>query len=115
MPTTNEHIEARDDLDLQRRLIAAAEQMEIPNAQSAVVSVLGTLISRPIIVNGEETTITRVHAYAAGVRREHLADDRALPPGLNPGAVTDDHLRAALTAVIQPAEVPPVGGGVADA
>jgi hypothetical protein len=115
MPTTNEHIAARDDLDLQYRLIAAAEQMEIPNAQGAVASVLGTLISRPITVNGEETTITRVHAYAAGVRAEHLADPKALPPGKNPAAVTDDHLRAAIAAVIQTPETPPVGGGVADA
>lgn len=100
MPSTSEHIAARDDLDLQLRLIAAAEQAGIPNAQSAVVSNLGALISRPIVVNGEETTVTTVHAYAAAVRRDLLASEAAMSPGLNPGAVTDDHLRAALAAVL---------------
>ncbi|QDH93280.1 hypothetical protein QC999_gp70 [Microbacterium phage Cressida] len=115
MPTTNEHIEARDDLDLQHRFIAAAEQMDVPNAASAVASALGALISRPITVNGEQTSVTQVHAYAAAVRREHLADPKALPPGLNPGAVTDDHLRAAIAAVLPTTPTEPVGGGVADA
>lgn len=98
--TTSQHIAARDDLDLQLRLIAAAEQMGIPNAQGAVVSNLGALISKPVTVNGEETTVTKVHAYATAVREELLASDAAMPPGLNPGAVTDDHLRAALLAVL---------------
>lgn len=104
MPTTSEHIAARDDIDLQLRLIAAAEQMGIPNAQGAVVSALGTLISRTIIVDGEETSLAKVHAYAANVRRDLLASEAAMPPGLNPGAVTDDHLRAAIAAVVQPPE-----------
>ena len=102
--STSEHIAARDDLDLQHRLIAAAEQMGLPNASSAVAGNLGALISHPIIVNGEETSVTKVHAYAAAVRKEHLADERALPPGLNPGAVTDDHLAAAIAAVLAPGE-----------
>ena len=64
------------------------------------------LISREITVNGEQSTITQVHAYAAAVRKEYLADERALPPGLNPGAVTDAHLQAAVQVVLGNAGTP---------
>lgn len=100
MSTTSEHIAARDDLDLQHRLIAAAEQAGLENASSRVAVALGALVSKPIEVNGETTSLTAVHAYAAAVRKEYLADDRSLPPGLNPGAVTDAHLLAAVQAVL---------------
>lgn len=100
MTSTNEHISARDDLDLQNRLIAAAEQLDLPNARSAVAQVLGKLVSAPIVVNGETTSLTTVHAYASAVRKDLLESEAAMPPGLNPGAVTDDHLRAALVAVL---------------
>ncbi|QBI98124.1 hypothetical protein SEA_FIREMAN_41 [Microbacterium phage Fireman] len=109
--TTSQHIAARDDLDLQHRLIAAAEQMGISNASSTIASNLGTLISRTITVNGEETTLTKVHAYADGVRRNLLASEAAMPPGLNPGAVTDEHLRAAILAVTGSSNTPQPGTG----
>ena len=109
--TTFEHIAAREDRDLVDRFIAAAEKAGVPDARLRVMESLPSLIAIPIIVNGEETTVTHVHAYAASVRREYLAevqaahesalaDPRALAPGLNPGAITDDHLRAALAAVL---------------
>lgn len=82
------------------RLIAAAEQAGFPSAGGAITQAIGRLISVPIVVNGEQTSLTAVHAYAAAVRREHLADDKALAPGLNPRAVTDAHLRAAIEAVL---------------
>lgn len=105
MTTTAQHIAARDDRDLQQRLIAAAEQAGIPNAASIVAGSLGALVSRPITVNGEQTSLTAVHAYASAVRSELLEDDRLLPPGLNPGAVTDAHLTAAVLEVLSaPAE-----------
>lgn len=104
MSTTFQHIAARDDRDLIDRLIAAAEQVGIADARTAVMTALPDLIAKPIEVNGEETTITTVHAYADSVRRDYLADERALPPGLNPGAVTDDHLAAAISAVLVPGE-----------
>lgn len=100
MPSTTEHIAARDDDDLQRRLIAAAEQAGIEDARSRVSVALGRLVSSPIQVNGETTSLTAVHAYAAAVRKEYLSDERALPPGQNPGAVTDAHLAAAVQAVL---------------
>lgn len=100
MPSTNEHIASRDDLDLQHRLIAAAEQAGIDDAASRVATALGKLVSKTIEVNGETTSITAVHAYANSVRNQLLASDAAMPPGLNPGAVTDAHLQAAVMAVL---------------
>lgn len=100
MPSTNEHIAARDDLDLQHRLIAAAEQAGIDNAASRVAQSLGALVSRTIEVNGQTTSVTAVHAYANGQRAALLASDAALPAGLNPAAVTDAHLQAAVMAVL---------------
>lgn len=100
MATTAQHIEARDDIDLQRRLIAAAEQANVPNAQSAVASALGKLVGLEIEVYGETTTIADVYANAAAVRREHLADEKALPPGQNPNRVTDEILVTAVLSLL---------------
>lgn len=100
MASTSEHIAARDDANLQRRLIAAAELAGVPEAATRVAAVLGSLVSQEIVVNGERTSITAVHAYASAVRGEYLSDSRALLPGLNPGAVTDAHLAAAVQAVL---------------
>jgi len=104
MPTTAEHIAARDDGDLRNRLVAAAEQLGILSPAAAIDGQLGRIVSTPITVAGQETTVTAVHAYANAVRSEYLSDTRALPPGLNPGAVTDDHLRAAILAVFPSAQ-----------
>lgn len=104
MEATSSHIAARDDADLQKRLIAAAEQMGHPNAQQAIVSKLGQLVSVPVEVASQTSNITKVHEYAAQVQRETLASSAAMPPGLNPGAVTDEILRAAITAVLGPVD-----------
>lgn len=101
MPTTNEHIAARDDVDLQRRLVAAAEQAGIPNAASAVSSNLGALVSKPLTVNGQATSLTAVHAYASALRAQLLENPALLPPGQNPAAVTDELLQAAVAEVLQ--------------
>lgn len=99
MTTTAEHIAARDDQDIQARLIATAEMMGVENARTWVTQHLATLVAEPVIVNGESTSITATYAYAAAVREEYLADSRALPPGENPGAVTDPILAAAVESV----------------
>lgn len=99
--TTSQYIAAREDRDLLERLIATAEQAGIRDPRSAVVSALPQLVLHPL---QDGQTVASVHAYAADVRAQHLADSRALPPGLNPGAVTDDHLRAAIQAVLGPVE-----------
>jgi hypothetical protein len=98
--TTAQHIAARDDTELISRLVAAAEQAHIPNPERFVWDNRGIIISTDI---GEGSTITTVHAYASTVYEQAVA---ALPPkpGLNPAAVTDSQLSAALQAVYQPAE-----------
>ena len=96
--TTAQHIAARNDSDLKARLVAAAEQAHVDNPVSFVEQNMGKLISTP--VDGD-TTITTVHAYAADVRRQAL-DTVPPPPGLNPAAVTDTHLAAAIQAVWAP-------------
>lgn len=80
---------------------AAAEQAGIPNAASEVSANLGRLVAAPVNVGGP-TSITEVHAYASDVRKTYLSDSRALPPGQNPGAVTDPILAAAIQAVLAP-------------
>jgi len=98
--TTAQHIAARDDQDLKSRLVAAAEQEHIPNAESWVNQNVGTLISTQI---ADGSTITAVHAYASTVYQEAV---EALPPrpGVNPAAVTDTQLAQAIQAVWEPAE-----------
>ena len=95
--TTAQHIAARNDQDLRDRLVAVAEQAQVPNAASFVDQNLGKLVSADI----GGTTVTAVHAYASQVYQDAVA---ALPPkpGLNPAAVTDAQLADAVTAVWQP-------------
>ncbi|WP_295035737.1 hypothetical protein [uncultured Microbacterium sp.] len=106
MPSTAEHIAARDDADLRNCLIAAAEQAGIQNAQPQIDQNMGLIVAATVTVGDQETSITRVHAYAAG---QYQAAIDALPPrpGLNPAAVTDPILTAAVQAILEPASVPP--------
>lgn len=92
MSTSTEHIAARDDVDLQRRLIAVAEQGGVPNAASVVAGAIGKLVSQTIEVNGEATSLTSLHAYAVS--------QTTPPPGANPAIITDAALAAAVAAVL---------------
>ena len=96
--TTAQHIAARDDADLKARLIASAEQGQIPNPAGFVESNLGRLVSTEI---GGSTTLTAVHAYTAEQYRLALL---ALPPlpGADPSAITDPQLSSAIQAVWNP-------------
>jgi hypothetical protein len=96
--TTAQHIAARNDKDLEARLVAVAEQQQIPNSEQFVEANMGRLVSVPIEGN---TTITAVHAYASAVYEGEVA---ALPPkpGVNPAAVTDSQLAQAVSAVWGP-------------
>lgn len=107
MTTTAEHIAARDDQDIQARLVAAAEMRGVENARAWVLQHLPRLVAAGVTVNGENTSITATYAYAAAVRAEYLADPRTLPPGKNPGAVTDPILDAAIAEVL--GEIPTEG------
>lgn len=95
--TTAQHIAARNDKELKERFIATAEQAQVPNAAQFVEMNMGRLVSTE--VGG--TTVTAVHAYATQVRTEALAQ---VPPpaGLNPAAVVDSQLAAAVQAVWAP-------------
>ena len=80
---------ARNDDDLLTRLIAAAEQAGIPNAQQWAEQHRGALVSTQI----GDTTIADVHAYA-------VATYNPTPrPGENPAAVTDAQIAQAVQAV----------------
>ena len=97
MATTAQHIAARNDSDLLARLVAAAEMAGIPDAESKVRSNLGSLVA---VTVQDGQTVADVHAYADDVRRIYLQADQALPPGLNPGAVTDAHLATAVATLV---------------
>lgn len=103
MDSTAQHIAARDDEDLKKRLVATAEQAHIPNAAGFVESRLGDLVSTKL---DGDTTITSVHAYATA---QYEAAKAALPPapGLNPAAVTDAQLQRAVDLLWNP----PTEGG----
>ena len=77
------------------RFVAAAEQAGVPDAQRWVEFQIGQLVTIP--VEGTQT-VADVYAYASETRQQQVA---ALPPlpGLNPGAVTDAHLAAAIAVV----------------
>ena len=95
MATTAQHLAARSDPDLLQRLIAAAEMANIPSASTWVQANLGALLGAPVQDN---QTISDVRAYADTVRQNAI---NAIPPapGLDPAAVTDTHLYAAIQAV----------------
>lgn len=92
MATSAQHIAARNDNDLLARLIAVAEQNDIPNAQQWVEANRGRLVA----VTVEGTTLADVHAYAVAT---YVPAPR---PGENPAAVTDAQLAAAVAALAPP-------------
>lgn len=105
MATTTDHINARGDFNLQDRFVAKAEQLNIPNASSWVLSHISKLVTEK--VDGNQS-ITDVFAYASNVRKEYIA---ATPPepGANLGAVTDSHLETAIQALYNAENPTPEG------
>ena len=86
MATTAQHNAARNDNDLFARLVAAAEQAGVPNAQQWVESNRGRLVAADI----GDTTLADVHAFA-------VASYEPTPrPGENPAIITDAQLTAAI-------------------
>lgn len=89
MASLAQHIEARNDGDLLARFVAAAEQAGVPNPQQWTEQNRGALVATPI----DGTTVADVHAYA-------VATYQPTPrPGVNPAAVTDTQIAAAVAAV----------------
>lgn len=103
--TSKQIIEAAADAELRERIIALAAQLpEVENPAAVVSTKLLKIVGVDITVNGEPSSIAKVYEYAVDTHLPHMAT-----PGSNPGAVTDDHIRAALEAVLQtPA---PTGAG----
>lgn len=89
MATLAQHTAARNDTDLLVRLIAAAEQASIPNAQQWAEQHRGALVSAQI----GDTSISDVFAFA---QTEKATYKRA---GEDPAYVTDAQISAAVQAV----------------
>lgn len=93
-PTSNQILAAAGDLDLRERLIAlAAQDPTITDPHAWVNSRLQQIVGVAIDSNGEATTIASVYDYAVATYQP------TPPPGKNLAAVTDAHLRAAITNV----------------
>lgn len=93
MATIKQHIDARNDNDLHARLVAAAEQEGIDMPENWVGLNIGRLVSRQVEVNGETTALADVHAYAV---QTYTPTPR---PGEDDTKITDDAIKAAVTAV----------------
>ena len=99
MATSTQHLAARSDPDLLARFVAMAEQANIPNASSWVESHMGQLVSEQV----EDTqTVADIYAYAYETRENYINETPARP-GINLGAVTDEHLVEAINAQYTPA------------
>lgn len=100
MVTLSEFTAAAADPDLRARLVAAAQEAGIRNAEQWVDANRGDLTRAEV---GEGTsTVASVYAYALGEFK------RIVPPrpGENPGAVTDNHIRHAVEQVLYPPQPP---------
>lgn len=90
MATLAEHIAARNDTELLARFVAAAEVAGIDNPQWWAEQHRGELVTAKV---DDDHTVSDVHAYA-------VATYQPTPrPGVNPAAVTDDHIKAAVQKV----------------
>ena len=99
MATLAEFTAAATDPDLRARFIAAAQEAGIPNAEYWVEANRGNLTRASVGDPGDaNATVASVYAYAYNVYRETVPPK----PGANPGAVTDDHIRHAVGAVVTP-------------
>lgn len=96
MPTTTQHINAKNDQDLLARFVAQAEMLNIPNAAGWVYDNLSGLISADV---SSGQTVADVHAYASEVRANYVAATPPLP-GKNLGAVTDTNLSVAIQSLL---------------
>lgn len=100
MATTAEHVAARRDTDLFDRFVAAAAQGGVKNPVLWVRENIDALLTAPVSGN---STIAGVHGYASLNYKQELAAMPAapLPPGVNPAAVIDEFLAAAVAHVIE--------------
>lgn len=88
--TIAQHIAARDDEHLHKRLVAAAEKEGVPGAAAWVTENRGMLVCADVA----GSSLAEVHAYAVGQQTPP-----PLPPGADPSYVTDALLADAVRAV----------------
>lgn len=94
MATIAQHIAARDDRDLQARLVAAAEMTGVPDPARWVAENVGTLVCTDIDAGDGVSTLADVHAFAVSDKGEP-----ELSAGADPAYITDDQLKAAVGVV----------------
>lgn len=95
MTTTEQHINARNDNELLQRFIAKAEMLGVDNPSGWIQSNMPHLINATV---AEGQKVSDIFAYAHETRQAYIAATPPLP-GANMGAVTDEHLQAAIEAV----------------
>lgn len=99
MATIAEHLEATQDPHLSRRLVGGAHLRNVSDAHAWATANIPALLSARITVNGSETTLTDLHAYASA----------SFQPGINPAPgedstkISDAAIFAAIDAVHTPA------------
>lgn len=93
------------DQDLLERFTALAAEKRVENPQAWVKYHMHQLATSPSASTGEP--IAYVYDYAYQTRENAI---KALPPepGKDPGAVTDDHIRYAIQAVLDAEAAPTV-------
>ena len=87
MATSASLIAASGDSDLLARAIALAAEAGIENPQAFIESRRHQLAAAPVSESGD--TVASVYEYAASLPRYRTGQD--------PAAVTDDHLRTAIS------------------
>ena len=85
MTNLNDISNAAKDPDLRERFFSAAAEAGIPDPEAWVISNSRKLASAYVAQGNGVDTIASVYAYAA--------DHRAMAPGLDPSAVTDEYIR----------------------
>lgn len=93
MATLDQHITARNDVDLLARVIAAAEKAAIPGSRQWAEMNMGAVVSVNIGTTAQASTVADVHAYAVSTYTPTPT------PGANPASVTDAQIVAAVAAI----------------
>lgn len=96
MATSAAIIKASQDRDLRERFIAIAAEQGVQNPQAWVESRLSALACAPVAESGSDS-VASVYEYADTQYQKKI--NSLVSPGLDPSAVTDDHLRHAITAL----------------
>ena len=85
-------IAASRDRDLTDRMIAAAAELGHPFPAAQIADAAARVVAVPVADTGD--SIASVYAYAANTYTVPL------PPGANPAAVLDSHIREAVAQVL---------------